>query len=309
MEVDSASYARFLPDSYRRRASEVEPTPTWWNWRGGRVHIARAAAPEASARVMVVHGAAGHSGALWPVCSPVAGMADLLVPDLPPYGATSVPHPSRIRYTDWVELLCELVIAERRRDERPLVLFGASMGGMLAYEVAARTGQASAVVATCLLDPADPEARRRAARGPLGSIPPAGLALLERLVGGVRVPMRWLADERKISGDPEFSAMCAADPRGGGARTPIGLLTSFVNYRHASPEAFAAPPVLLAHPAADDWTPPELSLRFLDRIEAPTTVVMLDKCGHYPIEEPGLTQLAETLYGLVGNTLDETAEG
>lgn len=307
--MDSESYARFLPDSYRRRASEVEPTSTWWNWRGGRVHIARAAAPEASARAMVIHGAAGHSGALWPVCSPVAGMADLLLPDLPPYGGSVVPHPGRIRYDDWVELLCELVLAERRRDDRPLVLFGASTGGILAYEVAARTGQASAVVATCLLDPADAAVRRQAARGALGSIPPPALAVLERLVGGVRVPMRCLADERKISRNPELSALCAADPRGGGARTPIGLLTSFARYRHTPPEDFAVTPVVLTHPAADDWTPPELSLRFLDRIKAPTTVVMLDECGHYPAEEPGLTQLAETLYGLVGNTLGECAEG
>lgn len=303
--MDSESYARFLPDSYRRRASEVEPTSTWWHWRDGRVHIARVAAPEASARVLVIHGAAGHSGALWPVCAPIAGMADLLLADLPPYGNTVVPRPHRIRYGDWVELLCELVLAERRRDDRPLVLFGASMGGMLAYEVAARTGQVSAVVATCLLDPADAEARRRAARGPVGSIPPAGLAVLERLAGGVRVPMRWLADERRISRDPRLSALCAADPRGGGARTPIGLLTSFVRYSHTSPESFDSVPLVLAHPAADDWTPPALSLRFLDRIKGPTTVVMLDNCGHYPAEEPGLTQLAETLYTLVGNTLED----
>ncbi|MPY81187.1 MAG: alpha/beta fold hydrolase [Actinophytocola sp.] len=55
--------------------------------------------------------------------------------------------------------------AERAADDRPLVLFGASMGGMLAYEAAARTRQA--VVATCLLDPRDPGAR------PPGSASPA----------------------------------------------------------------------------------------------------------------------------------------
>ncbi|MDI2029974.1 alpha/beta hydrolase [Saccharopolyspora sp. TS4A08] len=307
--MDSASYARFLPDSYRRRATAVEPTSTWWRWRGGHVHIARAAAPDAPARVMAIHGAAGHSGALWPVCSPVAGMADLLLPDLPPYGASGVDRPGRIRYGHWVELLCELVLAERLRDDRPLVLVGASMGGMLAYEVAARTGQVSAVVATCLLDPADPDARRRAARGFLGSIPAPLLAVAERLVGGVRVPMRWMAEVGRISRNPELSALCAADPRGGGLHAPIGLLTSFARYRHTPPEDFAETPVILTHPAADDWTPPELSLRFLDRIKAPTAVVMLEGCGHYPAEEPGLTQLAETLYSLVGNTLGEVAEG
>ncbi|WP_175547973.1 alpha/beta hydrolase [Saccharopolyspora flava] len=306
--MDSASYARFLPDSYRRRATEVRPTSTWWRWRGEHVHIARAAAPDAPARAMVIHGAAGHSGALWPVCSPFAGMADLLLPDLPPYGASVVDRPGGIRYGDWVELLCDLVLAERLRDDRPLVLVGASMGGMLAYEAAARTGQVSAVVATCLLDPADPEARRHAARGGLGSIPRPVLGVLERFAGGVRVPMSWMAEVGRISRNPELAALCAADPRGGGLHAPIGLLTSFARYRHTPPEDFAETPVILAHPEADDWTPPEISRRFLDRIKAPTTLVELENCGHYPAEEPGLTRFAETLYSLIGNTLEEPTE-
>ncbi|NKX52715.1 alpha/beta hydrolase, partial [Arthrobacter deserti] len=37
--------------------------------------------------------------------------------------------------------LCDFVAAED--DGRPLVLLGASIGGMLAYEVAATTGRAS----------------------------------------------------------------------------------------------------------------------------------------------------------------------
>ncbi len=41
--------------------------------------------------------------------------------------------------------------------------------------------------------------------------------------------------------------------------------------------------------------PPELSIRFLQRISGPTKLVMLENCGHYPIEEPGLTQLRTTM--------------
>ncbi|PRC55032.1 alpha/beta hydrolase, partial [Mycobacterium sp. ITM-2017-0098] len=78
---------------------------------------------------------------LWPAAAVAAGDGvDVLAPDLPLYGDTVEPDPSRVRYDDWVDLLCDLVRAERAADPRPLVLFGASMGGMLAYEVAARTG-------------------------------------------------------------------------------------------------------------------------------------------------------------------------
>ena len=41
----------------------------------------------------------------------------------------------------------------------PLVLLGASIGGLLAYEVAARSPHVAAVAATCLLNPGDWRAR------------------------------------------------------------------------------------------------------------------------------------------------------
>lgn len=98
------------------------PTSTWWPWRDRWVHIARAVVPGADVRVMVIHG------------------GGVLGPDLPLYGDTVDRDPSRVRYDDSVDLLCDLVRAECADDDRPLILFGASMGGMLAYEVAARTG-------------------------------------------------------------------------------------------------------------------------------------------------------------------------
>lgn len=170
--MDEARYADFLPAGYR--SNYRDPEPTWWQWRGRRVHIARAARPDAPVRVLGIHGAGGNATALWPFTSLIAGDgADLLLPDLPLYGRTVEPRPAHVRYRDWIDLLCDLVDAEQAVDPRPLILFGASMGGMTAYEVAARTGRVAAVLATCLLDPADPEARAAAARwGPAGKAAP-----------------------------------------------------------------------------------------------------------------------------------------
>ena len=50
-------------------------------------------------------------------------------------------------------------------------------------------------------------------------------------------------------------------------------------------------PVLLAHPGADRWTPAELSDALFARLAGPKRFVMLEGCGHYPLEEPGLGQL------------------
>lgn len=163
--MDHLRYAGYLPAEYRS-LSLPAPTSTWWPWRGRRVHIARAEVPEARVRVLMIHGAGGHAGLLWPFAAVAAHEgAEAMAVDLPLYGDTVEPRPAAVRYRDWVDLLTEFVRAETESDDRPLVLFGASIGGMLAYEAAARTRAVAHVVATCLLDPADPDA---------GELPPAG---------------------------------------------------------------------------------------------------------------------------------------
>ncbi|NKY35075.1 alpha/beta hydrolase [Nocardia speluncae] len=290
------AYAEFLPESHRAD-STTEPVSEWWEWRGRRIHTLRAAVPDAPVRVLAIHGAGGHSGLLWPaVALGFRENVDATAVDLPLYGRTIEPDPGGVRYGDWIELLCDLVQRTAAVDDRPLVLFGASMGGMLAYEVAARTGAVEHVVATCLLDPADAEALATATRWNLpGRSGPRLLRWLDPVCGRVRVPIRWLVHMHRMSRDPELSRLCAADPLGGGARVPLGFLRSFADYRHTPPETFGAAPVTLVHPAADAWTPPELSIRFLERIAGRREIVLLDNCGHFPVEEPGVEQLATTL--------------
>ncbi|MBY4276974.1 alpha/beta hydrolase [Rhodococcus fascians] len=294
MDIDR--YARFLPEQYRPVAGD-EPESTFWMWGDTRVHIARAARPESKVRVMALHGAGGYSGLLWPYAAIAAREGfEVMCPDLPLYGDTVVPDPSAVRYGDWLDLLCDLVVAEKSFDDRPLILFGASMGGMLAYEVAHRTGLVDKVIVTCLLDPADVHARRAAARfSILGGPAPQLLRAGSSVAGRVRVPVRWMADMANMSLNSGLSNLCAGDPKGGGVAVPVGFLADFFGYAHTRPEEYDGPSVLLTHPAEDRWTPPQVSIRFLQRIRADTEIVMLDGCGHLPVEEPGLTQLADSL--------------
>ena len=294
--MDWVRYDRFLPERYHS-ASAHRPEPTYWTWKNTSVHIARASRPESKVRVIAVHGAGGYSGLLWPYAAIAAAEGfEVLCPDLPLYGDTDVPDPSAVRYRDWIDLLCDLVVAEKSKDDRPLILFGASMGGMLAYEVAHRTALVDRVVATCLLDPSDPDARRAAARfAVLGGPAPWLLRACAVPAGRVRVPVRWMADMANMSRNSELSTLCAGDTKGGGVRVPVGFLADYFGYAHVRPEKYDGPPVLLAHPAEDRWTPPHVSIRFLQRLRAETAIVMLDGCGHLPVEEPGLTQLADAL--------------
>ncbi|KAA9394493.1 alpha/beta hydrolase [Kocuria coralli] len=305
--MTSNPYAAFLPPE-RRSAAELDPEESWWSWRGHRVHIARKSRPASPVRLLVIHGAGGHSGALWPMAALLAERGlDIAAVDLPLYGRTASPDPPSVRYEHWVRLLVDL--AEAEHDGRPLVLLGASIGGLLAYEVAARSSRVSHVVATCLLDPRDWRARARMTRfGPLGILggPLSGMA--RGWLSTAMVPMSRVAKLSKMSRDAALSRLCATDPLGGAAKVPVGFLASYMRYRHAPPEAMTVP-VTLVHPGMDAWTPAELSERVLRRIAAPTEVTLLRECGHFPIEEPGLTDLVETVLEVAGRLASNPDDG
>jgi alpha-beta hydrolase superfamily lysophospholipase len=254
-------------------------------------------------KVLIIHGAGGHVGALWPFTAIVgADDVEILALDLPLYGRTESPHPAQVRYRDWVDLLSDFVTDEQRTDSRPLILFGASMGGMLAYETASRTDVVAAVLATCLLDPGDRAAREAASRWALlGRTAPRTLPLLSTVASHVRLPIRWLARMSAMSNNAELTRLCAADRRGGGARVPLGFLSDWFTFEHTDPASYGGPPVTLVHPGADRWTPSVLSERFMERIGNSNHVVWLDDCGHYPVEEPGLTQLEATVRRVVAS--------
>lgn len=247
--------------------------------------------------MLVIHGAGGHSGALWPIAALLAERGlDIAAVDLPLYGRTISPTPDEVRYDDWVRLLVDLVGAEH--DERPLILLGASIGGMLAYEVAARSPYVATVAATCLLDPRDWRARAHMTRfGPLGVLGGPLSALTRGQLATSMIPMNWVANLSKMSRNPGLSRLCATDPLGGGARVPLGFLASYMRYQHEPPESLTTP-VTLVHPSLDAWTPVELSMRVFRRLASPGKVVMLRECGHFPVEEPGITDLVTAIVEL-----------
>jgi alpha-beta hydrolase superfamily lysophospholipase len=77
---------------------------------------------------------------------------------------------------------------------------------------------------------------------------------------------------------------------------PLGFLRTYLQSApQVEPEDFTGCPVWLIHPGADRWTPLSVSRGFFDRIAAPKHLVVLDNAGHYPVEAPGIHQLARAL--------------
>ncbi|SER17335.1 Lysophospholipase, alpha-beta hydrolase superfamily [Solimonas aquatica] len=294
--IDHQRYLAFLPPAWRKTAPE--PQSRWWQWSAGRLHIACVPQPQAAARLLILHGAGGHSAALWPFAALAAQLGyEVLLPDLPGYGLSEMTDPAALRYEHWLDCLREFIAQERQRDARPLLLLGASIGGMLAYSLVAQCPGIARLIVTCLLDPRLPQVREGLARWPwLGRISPALLRMLAPLSDRLRLPIRWLTPMSRIANDARLARLCRHDPRGGGSRIALGFLRSYLQSVPAcEPEDFREVPVVLAHPAADRWTAPGLSLTFFERIAAPKRLLMLEKAGHFPVEAPALTQLQALL--------------
>lgn len=258
---------------------------------------------DAAVRVLVLHGGGGNADAMAPIAALAhAAGAEVVVPDLPGYGRTRPARRGRVVYDHWVATGQALAEA----DDRPLLIVGLSIGGMLAYDVAATAGRAAAVVATCLLDPRRREVREAVSRTPaMGRYGPSILTALRSVLDPIRVPISWTGDMAKVANDPELARRCLSDRSGAGARVPLGFLRSWMSSTRPTPaENFTVCPVVLAHPAQDRWTPPALSVEFLRRIAAPARLQMLDGAGHFPVEQPGAGQLARVLRDVIHNASD-----
>jgi alpha-beta hydrolase superfamily lysophospholipase len=289
-------YERFVPPL---SSGQVPRSSSMWTWRDHRVHLQHVGDPEAPVRMLLVHGAGGNTAAMWPYAAHLSTIGvRVTVPDLPGYGLTEVPDPGSVRYHHWRQLLIDLVEAEQ--DERPLMIVGASMGGLLAYDAAAATRKAAALVVTCLLDPRAGHVRERLTWHPaLGRAAGPAMRLLAGPLAGLRVPICWIADMRHIANNPGLVQEVLKDRRGGGGRVPLGWMRSFLEAAPAvEPESFTDTPVLMVHPAEDRWTPLKVSKPFFDRIAAEKELVLLEGCGHFPAEEPGFGQMIKAVQKL-----------
>ena len=295
-------YAGHFPEGYRITAGR-EPREEYWPWNGNQIHLDLYENLKAPAKVILLHGVGGNGRVLSFIAAPLCSMGyEVIAPDLPGYGLTRMNQRSW-DYRSWISMAEALVEREAQRDDRPIVLFGLSAGGMLAYQVASRADAVRAVAATCFLDFREPEVLAASATSP--KMARFGLPILRRLakvMPMLTLPMKAVANSRALANNEELLDLLIKDRTSAGARVPLALVASM---SHTSPpvepEQFSDKPVLLVHPQKDRWVDLRLSRFFFDRLACEKELVILEGAGHLPNELPGLEQMRTAMERFLAN--------
>ena len=294
-------YQKYLPQDLQLTGDSI-PQEEWSNHEGHEIHLDRYSIPNPKAKMLIFHGGGGN-GRILGAFARMAMRAgcEVVAPDFPGYGLTVRTNKTRPTYKLWSTLGSALMDAERDRDGLPIFVWGLSIGGLLAYMAVAENGRAAGCIATTLADTRKISTMAKAGRNAL--LGGGGFILAKALgpiINPIPLPMKWLSPMELISNDPDISRVFIRDRLAGGTMVSMGFLRSLMNVKPAiEPEHFDVCPLLLVHPGVDPWTPLELSKTFYDKIKGTKELVVLEGCGHFPVEEPGRHQLEDALQRFV----------
>jgi alpha-beta hydrolase superfamily lysophospholipase len=293
-----------LPFGYRLTPA-TEPAEEWWEHRGHRIHLDTYRNPEAPVKVILFHGVGTNGRQMTTILGrPLAERGyETIAIDMPTYGITEVAHGALVTYDEWVHIGSDLIDAELAKDDRPIVLYGLSAGGMETYHVAALNQKVAGIIGMTFLDTSSFRVRAETGFDPIsGALGAPVMRFLTAVgLGKVRVPMRYVSKMRALVNSREAKRAWYRDKTSAGNNVSIAFLDSWLQYRPAvPPEDFDVAPVLLTQPAADHWTPLHLSEPFLARItKVPVTQVMLPNGGHYPLEKSALDPMVDAISAFV----------
>lgn len=291
---------QFLPKEFQLGQGQ-EPTEEWWDWHNHKIHLDTYRNPQAKVKVILFHGVGTNGRQMSLVLgAPLAKRGyEIIAIDMPGYGVTKVAKEATVKYDDWVQAGSDYIDAELARDNRPIVLYGLSAGGMETYHVAALNKKVKGIVGMTFLDQREQQVRDE-----------TSLNLFMSRVGGpmlhltaktpfaaMRMPMSLASKMSALVNNKEALNVFMKDKTSAGNAMSMAFLSSYLTYKpEMEPENFNVCPILLTQPAEDRWTPLHLSKLFLSRIrKVPVKIVMLENAGHYPLEQPGLSQMVDTI--------------
>ncbi|KAL1962235.1 hypothetical protein VTN77DRAFT_9891 [Rasamsonia byssochlamydoides] len=282
---------------------EHAPVEEWWQSHGHTIHLDRWRDPHAKVCVILHHGV-GTNGRQMSMILGVplhAAGFELVAIDMPGYGCTKAN--GVYSYDDWVRIAVDFIDHELQNDPRPIVLYGLSAGGMLAYHAAAISKKVKGIVAMCFLDQRNQKCADTCARNLFMSRVGVPMVRLcdNFLLKGFSVPMALPAKMSTLVNNPDALRVFFADKSSAGSWASMRFLSTYMTYEPAvEPEQFDVCPILLTQPVEDRWSPLWISELFLSRVKkVPVKIVELENAGHYPLEDPGLQQMADAIIDLI----------
>ncbi|AKC20643.1 hypothetical protein IY39_12120 [Flavobacterium psychrophilum] len=286
-------YNDFLPIDLQYNDAKL-PIETYWKWKDYSIHIDKMTADSSPVKVIILHGAGGNGRVIGLFGNYLNELGyEYLAPDLIGYGLTKNPSNRNIEYSEWVNCISDLVDEEYQKDGKPIVLFGLSVGGMLAYQVACKNSKVKGIIVTTLADPRQQQVRDDLSRNkflsriglPIGSF-------TKPISDHLSLPIKWLCKMDRITNDKDFSKVFSQDKLAGGSKIKLRFLRTYMTYKPVKePEQFDSCKVLFLQPEKDTWTTLETSKPFFDRIKSEKKLVILENCGHAPYQENGLTTM------------------
>ncbi|MFD2178288.1 alpha/beta hydrolase [Veronia pacifica] len=293
---------QYLP-SDNQLTDELMPREKFFGLSNYNIHLDEyIPTDETDVCIIVFHGVGGNGRLLSFMAIPLFKQGyEVICPDLPGYGFSEFEkYPT---YNDWIDIGCEIAkskIAENKK----VILLGLSAGGMLAYNVACKVGKVNGLIITNILDNRITTVREHSARYKfMGTY---GLSLLKKVpsvIKKIKVPISLCTNMKGLVNDKRVLNVLLKDKRGAGNNVELGFLLSMMNSVPVKePEEFTDIPVLLCHPGDDKWTPTSISELFFDRIKASKYKVILENCGHFPIEQPGKEKMEDKILNFIRST-------
>lgn len=299
---------QFLPQEFHIPKDQL-PKEEWWAWNGNNIHLDTYRNPNAKIKVILFHGVGTNGRQMSMILGkPLADRGyETIAVDMPGYGVTQVGKGKVIRYSDWVQAGSDLIDAELAKDNRPVVLYGLSAGGMLTYHVAAKNKKVKAIVGMTFLDTSNQKVKDTVASNLFMSRvgTPITHLTVKTPLASMRVPMSWASKMSALVNNKEALKVFMKDKTSAGNSVSLTFLDTYIHYKpEIAPEDFDVCPVLLTQPEKDRWTPLDLSTPFLSRIhKVPVKTVILENAGHYPLEQPGLSQMVNAIDSFYSTTV------
>ncbi len=277
-----------------RISQTIKPQERYIKVNGMEIHIDEYE-KNSETTIVVLHGVGGNGRLVSFFSVPLVRAGyNVICPDLPGYGFSK--HKRDITYTDWIEVGSKIVEAELSKG-RKVFIIGLSAGGMLAYNVACNYQNINGLIFTNILDNREEEVRSHSAKNKFqAKYGIRFLNLIPQFIRTIKVPIRMVTNMDRLVNNKEILNVLLKDKVGAGGSVSINFLLTMINsVPIIEPDEFKKVPVLMVHPGNDLWTPVKISEIFFNKIASNKQKVILKNAGHFPVEEPGLTEMENAI--------------